>query len=358
MMRAHRSQRSTFQRVMFALLIISLPASLAAAGDAQPDALRFGTVPLGAIVEGSVRVWLDPADARGQQVNVGPPPFLVVKDVKLGTQKYGADERGYCDLRVSLNTRSAGEFSGDLRVEAGGRRIAVPIAATVRPPMRGQTQLLVLSTPFTSVSASDATVFDRWLKLVDDAGLDVQYLDVQPSQPVLGRVDLEEFDVLLLGTNGLLALADRDIKLLRAFVERGGRIIVFANASFLGTVDSANRLLGPCGLRMMNVNPRQTGPVQVGPRQLVRDPLTARVQSLFFQRSSPVEITDRRRAKILAAVPGHPDQGLAAIARAGRGDVAIICDALSWNWVAADRDRRSSNAILLEHLVKQPARRK
>ncbi len=357
MMRAPHAQRSTFHRVMFALVAISLPASRATAGDAQPDALRFGTVRVGAIVEGSVQVWIDPADARGRPVNVGPPPFLRVSDVKVGTQKLGADERGYCVLRVSLNTASAGEFAGELHVEVGGRRVAVPVAASVRPPMPGLTRLLVFSTPFTSTSTSDATAFDRWLKLVDDAGLDVQYLDVQPRQAVLGRVDVEKLDVVLLGMSGLLALADPDVKLLQAFVDRGGRVIVFANAAYLGTVDSANRLLVPVGLRMLNVNPRLTGPVQVGPRQIVRDPLTARVQSLFFQRFSPVEVIDRRKAKILASVPGHPDQGLAAIARAGRGDVAIVGDALWWNWVAADREKKSNNATLLEHLVKPPARR-
>lgn len=358
MMRAQTGQRCWFSLAMFAILILSVPAARAAAGDAQPDALRFGTVHVGAIIEGSVRVWLNPADVRAQTPSIGPPPFLLVKDVKVGTQKSGANERGYCDLQVALNTGSAGDFSGDLRVEIGGRHVTVPVAATVLPAKPGLTRLLVISTPFSSSATSDATIFDRWLKLVNDAGLNVQYLDVQPSQPVLGRVELENCDVVLLGTNGLLALADPDIKLLQGFVERGGRIVVFANAAYFGTVNSANRLLVPCGLRMMNVNPRLTGPVQIGPRQIVRDPLTARLRMLFFQRSSPVEVTDRRKAKILAAVPGHPDQGMVAIARDGRGEVAIVGDSLWWNWVALDREKRSNNAILLEHLIGRPARRK
>ncbi len=227
----------------------------ASAAETTPNALRFGAVRVGALAEGSLRVFVDPADADGPPPRIDAPAFLRVVDVKVGRQQYGNAVKGYCDIWVSLDTRVAGEYSGDLRIAIGRQQVAVPVGATVRPQMPRLTRLLVVTTPFTRYSTSDATLFNPWLDLVAGAPLDVHYLDARPG-PVLARVNLKNFDLVLLGMNGLIDLTDSDVKLLRAFMERGGRTIVSASVSFVGTTEGANKLLVPYGLRMIDIDPR------------------------------------------------------------------------------------------------------
>ncbi len=81
------------------------------------------------------------------------------------------------------------------------------------------------------------------------------------------------------------------------------------------------------------------------------------VKALSFQRPSPVAVTDRKLARLLATVPGDPAKGLVAEARAGRGDIVVIGDSLWWSWIGTDRDK-TRNLRLLENLLKNPPRRK
>ncbi len=159
---------------------------------------------------------------------------------------------------MSVDTSRPGNYSGDLLVEIGRQQVAVRVSVTVRAQMPNLTRLLVVSTPFSKYSTSDATTFAPWLEEVSGGHLDPHYLEVRRGASVLGKVDLAKIDVVLLGMEGLFFLQDSDTKLLKQFMERGGRSILAANHFFQGTVARANELLVPYGLRMTDSeNPRQ-----------------------------------------------------------------------------------------------------
>ena len=83
--------------------------------------------------------------------------------------------------------------------------------------------------------------------------LSPQYLLVTRGKPVLRELaDPTKLDVVLLGEMGLIALTDRDLARLKRFVDQGGRLVVTADAFFVGTVPQANKVLGPYGLEMTN----------------------------------------------------------------------------------------------------------
>ncbi len=339
-------------------LALPLLTVRAAAGELQPNFLDFGSVRVGATAEGSVRIFRDGEDSSGLAIKIAPPAFVRVEDIKIGSQNYGGNIKGYCDLWLSIDTKRAGDYSGALDVEIGRQRVAVPVSVTVRPQMPRLTRLLVVETPFSRFSTSDAAVFKPWLDLVSEAHFDVHYLDARRGSPVLERIDLDRFDVVLLGMDGLVGLLDSDVKLLRGFMERGGRTIVAANAFFRGTVGKANELLVPYGLRMRDTEPRDQHEFRLGAAEITRDPLTEGVKTLHFHRPSPIAVTDPRQGTVLAAVPGEPTEGFVAVARAGRGEVVALGESLWWNWLANDKASGSDNAVLLGDLLKKPGPRK
>jgi hypothetical protein len=326
--------------------------------DAAPNFLNFGSVRVGATVEGSVRVFRDAPDANGLAIKIDPPAFVRVEDIKIGSQDYGGNRRGYCDLSLSLDTERAGSCSGDLRLEFGRQRVAIPVSATVRPQMPLLTRLLVVQTPFTKFSTSDATIFAAWLDLIGEGHFDVHYLTSQHGLPVIRKIDLAKIDVVLIGTEGLFGAQESDIKLLKQFTEGGGRTVVAANYFFRGTVAKANELLVPYGLRMADTESRDRREFDLRVADIVDDPLTEGVKKLHFQRPSPVAVTDTQKGKILVRTPDHPDEGFVAAAQAGQGQVVALGQSLWWQWIAKDHAKGSDNAALLGNLLKKSQRRK
>ncbi len=149
-----------------------------------------------------------------------------------------------------------------------------------------------------------------------------------------------------------------DIKLLKHFVEQGGRTIVAANAFFVGTVAKANELLVPYGLQMTDTESRDRHEFEIGAAEITDDALTHGVKALYFHRPSPVAVTDSKRGKILVAAPGFPGQGFVAVAHAGRGEVIALGDSLWWHWAAHDNARGSDGVVLLRNLLEKSQKRK
>jgi hypothetical protein len=203
-------ERRQFSRTFLAVLAsgvisVSLVPARAAEAQIQPNALKFGSVRVGATVEGSVRIFRDTATSSGLAIKVEPPGFVRVEDIKVGSQDYGGNVRGYCDLSFSIDAERAGEYSGEVRVELGRQRVAIPVSVTVRPQMPNLTRVVVVETPFHKFSTNDATRFEPWLDLVREGHFDVHYLGSQRGLPVLRKVDLTKIDVVFLGMEGLSA---------------------------------------------------------------------------------------------------------------------------------------------------------
>jgi hypothetical protein len=340
------------------VLAFPLLAGRTDAAEVQPNALRFGSVRVGATVEGSLRIFRDGAEASGLAIKVEPPAFVRVEDIQVGSQRFGANTRGYCDIWLSIDTRRAGDYSDELHVELGRQRVAVPVSVTVRPQMPHLTRLLVVETPFSRFSTGDASLFDPWLDLVGGAHLDVHYLDARRGRPVLREIDLAKIDIVLLGMEGLIDLSDSDIRRLKQFTERGGRTILAANHFFVGTVGKANELLVPYGLRMTDTEPIDRPEFDLGAAEIADDLLTHGVKALYFRRPSPVAVTDPQKGKVLVMAPAYPGEGFVAVARAGRGEVVALGESLWWSWVAHDRARGTGNRALLTNLLTKSGKRK
>jgi hypothetical protein len=339
------------------LLAVFLLPVRSAGGEASPDRLTFGSVRVGATVEGSVRIFLDDVPSSGVAIKVEPSGFVRVADIQIGSQDFGPNRRGFCDISVSIDTATAGSYSGELRVEIGRSRAAVPVSATVRPQMPNLTRLLVATTPISKFSTSDATVFSTWLDVVSEGHLDVDYHVSRRGLPVLRKVDLKDIDVVLLGMEGIHDLQDSDIKLLKQFTEEGGRTILSANAFFVGTVAKANQLLVPYGLRMTDGEAQDRNEFELGAAEITEDPLTEGVKTVYFHRPSPIAVTDPKKGRVLVTAPDLPGEGFVAVARAGKGEVVALGESLWWNWVASDRTKGSRNAVLLGNLLKKPRKK-
>ncbi len=318
----------------------------------QPDRLDFGTVHIGGRVDGSVRIFVDPAIVKGAKADVTAPPFVKIRHVAVGTQDYGAkNTKGYCDIAVSVETVRAGDFAGPIVMKLGDQRVEVPIRAKVLPREARPIRVLVADTPFQKFSTSNADLFNPWLKLVEKNGLDVDYREVHTSKPLLDGVDLGEYDVVLLGEMGLLGLRDSDVDGLKRFAEKGGRVVLTANHFFRGTVGQANKLLNPYGLKINDVEPEGRNDLTLNAAEITKCPLTDGIKSLNFFRASPVEVTDPDRTMVLVPNPDRAGESLVALGVAGDGDVVSLGVSLWWSWVS-----KADNATLMGNLLRRRSR--
>src|SRR5215469_10526880 len=247
--------------------LLSLPTigfAQPTAGKLQPDRIDVGTLCVGARVEASVRVFLAGRDTNGLTVKTDLPAFVEVRRTELGKQNYGNDgTSAVCDVFLVFDTTTAGNFKGKLGLFVGEQHVEIPLAARVVEPTKGSRRVLIAETPFHRFSTDDAAVFEPWLKLVERAGLDVSYLDVERDQPVLQDVDLSDFDVVLLSGEGVFFITERDFAKLKKFVYGGGRLIVGANAFFQNTVAKANEFVSHYGLQLADEEPQQQRLVEI-----------------------------------------------------------------------------------------------
>jgi hypothetical protein len=326
-------------------LLLFAATSFVRADDAVPDRLDFGVVHVGASVQGTVKVFAGPDEARLPRAVVAPPDFVRVEAVVVGERGRGAGNvRGYCNVAVTIDRSRAGEFSAPLVVRLGERHVEVRITANVRPRDRDRPRVLAADTPFHVPSTVDARLFDPWRRLVERCDLDVDYLRVRPGKAVFEGVDPAKFDAVLVGQMGVVGLEPGDVAALRKYAEGGGRVILTANSFARGAVDKAHQVLIPYGLKRKDGDAQAIVPIEVGPPQITPGPLTAGVNALSFARPSPTVALDKDRAKVVVASPTDPDDHFVAMAQAGEGSIVTIGVPLWWAWIG-----QSDNAILLEN---------
>jgi hypothetical protein len=189
--------------------------------------------------------------------------------------------------------------------------------------------------------------------------VDVSYLLPRTGRPVLRDLDLKKFDCVLLSGAGLVDLTPADLKKVRAFAEGGGRVVVAANAFFVGTVKKANTVLAGYGLEMRDEEARgaNRAGVTVDKSGLDTKVVKAGVKSAHFFRASPVAVANARPGQVLvkASGVGQPGDAFVAVARAGKGQVIALGESLWWNWISEQRANKTDNAKLLRYLL-APAR--
>ncbi len=322
------------------------------AGKAVPNRFDFGTVQTGAYAEASLRIFGKGKEAAGVGIQIQPPRFVEIQNVETRHLVYGpAGERVVFDISLAVSTQRIGRHSGTMKVRIGGQRLEIPIEVHVTAKNSYATSVLVVETPFTAMSTDDTSLFEPWLSLVETAGLDVHYLNVDRKQPVLREMDLADFDVVLLATGGLVFLRDEDIERLKSFVSDGGRLVLCANAYFMGSVEKANQLLVPAGLHMTDTEATRPHKFTLTGEEIIGDPLTEGVRVVKLFRPSPIKVTDPFQGRLLVKAPPYPGEGFAAAGRFGKGEVIVLGQSLWWDWLAGERLNGSDNATLFRNFL-------
>ncbi len=332
--------------VLFASLCAAPLATQDEPAEPIPDALRFGSLRVGAVAEGSLGVvWNHLRDAESEVVEIDAPKFVTVTrtQTKIWTAALGVRTRVW----FRVDTRKAGAIEGTIELRRAGRRVVVPIDAVVLPRDEISTRVVVADSPFQADSTEDGGLLDTWRTLVATGRLAVDYLNPPAKGESRFSVELlREADVVLVGESTLWHLSEADVARLQAFACGGGRVVLAANKFYGDTIAGANRVVAPFGFELLDVEPRGQKQYELTGEHIADDALTRGVTTVGLYRPSPVRIVDEDLARPLITI----EDGLAfsAIARLrSGGEVIAIGESLWWDWVAAS----PSNARFLRNLL-------
>ena len=344
----------------------------------QPDSFPLGTAQVGSTFELSLGIFSDQkslpnpswmaqvpkllkprveqwlnfrrtlAVRRQWRCTVDAPEFLKVRRQEWMNHSYHG---AFASVWLAASAIRPGTNAGSVKVtlQADGyepKTLEIPVHLRVvdRPP-RGS--VLITSTPFDRFATENGRDFEplgnitTWLA---ENGVRVDYLEDLPRQ-------LDEWQVLLLGTDALGDLDETGRRQVQEFVRRGGRLVLSADAFFVGTTASANRVLQPYGL---SLGSRDAG-MALTANRVVADPFTAGVGSLEFWRPTCITVTDPNQGRLLATTADNPQCGFLAVSREqGRGEIVVLAQSLWSYWIRPDNGTNQS--WVLEHLLLPPSR--
>ncbi len=349
------------------LLSLVLPLGYAYAqpkpGDSQPNSIEFGTIHTDAIAEASFLVFGADND-DSVKLDVTAPEFVKIRKQKAYAQPAGTGiQSAKAWIELSIDTSMEGDLAADIEVTFGTVTATIPVSATVKQRHEGQKRLLTIDSPFTAQSTQYSTMFKAWRQLVDTAGIDANYMLVDPQKPLLRDIELSRFDTVLLADTGLMRMKAEEATKLQKYVEAGGRLIVFANNFFQGSVEQANIVLSGSGLKIRDeeffFTQRQANRITnvtdfiVEKDALAESLASLSIDRLRFRRSSPVEVTDPLSAKALvkAGQLGKPGDGFIGIGKVGSGEMIAVGQSLWCYWISEEQANGMGNAKLLEQLI-------
>lgn len=315
----------------------------------QPAVIDLGVVATGATVEASFGVfWSDVALAK-EKAEVEPPPGVKVLEVRTG--KY--DDRALTQVEFELDTATARVVEASFTVCCGGEQVKVPLRAAVVVMPEGGSRVLVAETPFETFSTADPAVLDGWRKVVADARLDVDYRLVRRGRATFDVGALGRVDVVLAAEAALLDLDDGQVAKLHGFVCGGGRVIVCADAFFVGTVRGGNRLAEAFGLALRDREPPPGRKFVAEGDGVRKHPLTAGVGRIEAERPVAIEVFEAERAAVLLTLdaPGEPVFAAVASTPSG-GEIAVVGKSLWWN----ECGKSPGFARLVRNLLSRPPR--
>jgi hypothetical protein len=341
---------------LVAALAFTVPAlAQPKGGQVQPDKIAVGTVYTGATVEASFMAF-EPGTDPKIKFEVTAPKFVKVLNKETRFQQFGKGNDFICGtVEIAIDTAAAAEHSGEVVIALGDSKVKVPVTATVKARKKGFSKVLLADTPFHCTSTKDGEMFKAWTDLVAASPLDVSYILARKDKAVLRDLDLTKFDCVFLDGGGLHGLTEDDVKKLRKYAEGGGRVVVAANAFFVGSVAKANAVLADYGIQMRDMEARGVGQneVTLGKDDLHPRLVKDKIESATFFRASPVVVTDDKLGRVLAKASGvgEAGDGFVALGTAGKGEVIAIGQSLWWNWITPERAKGSENAKLLRWLL-------
>lgn len=341
--------------VVLLALVLAVPITAAPkAGKVQPNKIAVGTVYTGATVEASFLVF-EPGTDPKIKFEVTAPKFVKVLGKDTHHQQFGAGNDFVCGtVELAIDTSAAADHDGEVVVTLGDSKVKVPVTAAVKARKKGYSKVLLADTPFERYTTDDGGMFKTWTDLVAASPLDVSYILVRKDKPVTRDLDLTKFDCVFLDGSGLVNLKEDDVKKLRKYAEGGGRVVVSANAFFVGSVPKANAILADCGIQMRDTEARGApNEVTLGKDDLHPRLAKDKIESVTFFRASPTQVTDDKLGRVLAKASGvgEPGDGFVALGTLGKGEVIAIGQSLWWNWITPERAKGADNAKLLRWLL-------
>jgi hypothetical protein len=369
----------TLMGVCFGLTIHAAESGTTKAVGRTPQRIDLGILRPDAVAEASVIVEfpivIDPAN-----LTLTAPAFVRVVTNQVEIQDPGTEKATtVCDLLLNFDTHAPGTNRGTLRLEAGLLVGEVPVAAVIAPREPGLTRLLVLDPPWWGNAFEDDVVLGPWHALVRSNRLDPDYRLKRHADPKRPLPELFGHDLVLIGGESLLSLDESERIKLRTFADAGGRLLVFADHFFAGTIPAANRLIAPYGLMLTNheppsvpgfvessardlgqnvglrVKPHEGRTHKMGSDAIYDDALTAGVSKVHEHRPTPIfsfNPTTRPLVKLAAQTNGF----LAIVAPVGKGEIVVVGLSLWWAWPAEELAAGTDTARFLGNLVrrKQP----
>jgi hypothetical protein len=285
------------------------------------------------------------ASRHAWKIKVEAPDFLRVDQAEID---YDPFRGSFPTVHLRLMTDRPGNFDAPLTIRLVGRGhgtnvVLIPVTARVlAQPSRYS--VLVTETPFERYATGDGRVFEPLATVITrlaERGVRVDFRFRLPPS-------FEGWNAILVGGTSLVELDAAAMERLRQFVARGGRLIVSADAFYVGTPDKANELLKPYGL---SIDTKDAGQRMEVPN-IAPDALTTGVAALSFWRSAAIWIADSSQAKVLAPRNEGDASGFIVVSRApDRGDVILLAQSLWWNWVNPTPGVAHDNARMLENLL-------
>ncbi len=329
----------------------------------MPDAVLLGEIQQQSTVEAGVGFTAPDAVVKLQTPSIVLPPFL-----RLIRQTGEAEDQGVrFTVRFALDTSRTGTFRGPIRFRSGLVVSEIPVEATVVTEDPSKPRVLILDTPWTPVGFDDGSLIRPWLDVVRQSGATVDYRWLRETGNYEPLPPLARHDTVLVSGDSLSSLSTAEIDQLLAFARDGGRLLVFANRFFVGSVQAANRLTATTGLRWRDIEPTRTIGPDTPPMERwtfhcegsdVRShPLTEGVRSVHAVRPSPIQISGTN-AVALVKLTGQTNAALAAIRPLGKGEVVGVGLTLWAAWPLEEQARTADSARFLANLLKHrsPAR--
>lgn len=318
---------------------------------ARPAALDFGNVPQSGIVQAVVLI--EQARNSGQQArpNIAPGPPISISTLS-GIARRLIDSRWVAQryFIVDVDTSTAGLVESHITISWEDEVLRLPVRYNVRGDAEGRRRILIVQTPFNGRRLKEGENLDAWHALAATADFDVEYLDTTgDGGAALGRKVLAPFETILLATDAIELINAPEIsESLLNFVEDGGILIIAANAYLGGSVDRTNEFVTAYGLELQYKQLPETNVHVLASNENSR---LSGVKTLYFQRASPIRITDPAKARIIVPVDGLPDHAFVASARTGNGEIIVIGESQWWIWLGGAGKSPNDNARLLKNLL-------
>ena len=304
-------------------------SSVASKPAAQPEEMSFGTIYASSVVEAHLVL-----HGTTMVTSLTTPEWVKLDDAQF-------DDSGRYNIDITADTTTVGTHKGEMRFQTDIGELKMPLSISVIKSPAPRKKVLWISTPFDAFKGSSTAPIDE---LIREHNLDFDFTQRIPS-------DLKKYQCIVLNGHSLVCdIWTEDVRRLHNFVEGGGRLIIWANYFYRGSVDSANRIVRRYGLEMLDTECYRAVNINILDEHLVTDwqrALLQGVRRLSFGRTSP--IISQNPASMLIRNPDDETVAFVAMAKEN-GEVILIGQSLLLGYIDDEEHHRFFANMLLAEL--------